>query len=603
MKRIFSTLFISLALMMVANAQAPVSGAQTAATDVVMVLPFENTSGRPEFNWVGESFSASLSELLRVPGLSVVGNDQRKIIQQRLRVPLASIPSLATSLKLARESGATMLVSGTYNIVPAQGDSAATITVTVKTIRVNEGRFISETIDGKQITRDINLTDALGNLQSIQGQVAYQLLYQRDKSLPFSQNQLIEASSKVPGRAFEAYIKGLLTQALDSKENFFKNAVRLYAESTNGGVYADASIELGHLYLTQRKLSDASDAFGQVINDYQKCREAAKTEGAPSSCSDDNFAEASFYLGLVQWRQGNLESALGVLRPLAEDLKLTTVYNTLGVIAVQASRVEKKNPGKSAALLNEGIDLLKKASESAPDDANVRFNYAVALFLTENYTDSATQVRTAIVGNPRDGDAYFLLAKALEISKDQLAPTVDDQAKQYLTAGNRYAKLETEWQRSKTINDIQLRVEQPDRKNFVAVILSRRQAATPVQAPVSETEALLENARSQVKNGQDDEAMATLRKILASEPMNAESYMLLGKIHLRRGDVDQAVSSFKTSIFWDAKMIDSHVALGKIYVEKGDCQQAKTFSASALEIDQNNADAMALQRLAERCSK
>ena len=44
------------------------------ATDVVMVLPFENTSDKPEFNWVGESFALSLSELLKVPALNVISN-------------------------------------------------------------------------------------------------------------------------------------------------------------------------------------------------------------------------------------------------------------------------------------------------------------------------------------------------------------------------------------------------------------------------------------------------------------------------------------------------------------------------------------------------
>src|SRR5688500_13222618 len=167
------------------------------ATDTVMVLPFENTSDKPEFNWVGESFALSLSELLKVPALNVVSNSERKIIQQRLRIPLTNLPSLATSLKLARESGATLLIAGKYNIVPAQGDTAATLNVTAKIVRVNEGRFLSEVVDGRQIQRDIILNDALGNLQTMQGQVAYQILYQRDKALPFSQNQMIEAANKV----------------------------------------------------------------------------------------------------------------------------------------------------------------------------------------------------------------------------------------------------------------------------------------------------------------------------------------------------------------------------------------------------------------------
>jgi len=146
-------------------AQASQTGA-----DVVMVLPFENTSGKGEFNWVGESFADSLSDLLRMPTLTVLSNEERKILQQRLRIPLTTLPSRATSLKLAREGNATLLISGRYNIVPAGAETAATINVTAKMIRVNEGRFMSELIDGKQVTRDITLTDALGNLQKIQGQ-------------------------------------------------------------------------------------------------------------------------------------------------------------------------------------------------------------------------------------------------------------------------------------------------------------------------------------------------------------------------------------------------------------------------------------------------
>jgi Flp pilus assembly protein TadD len=114
---------------------------------------------------------------------------------------------------------------------------------------------------------------------------------------------------------------------------------------------------------------------------------------------------------------------------------------------------------------------------------------------------------------------------------------------------------------------------------------------------------LLAQARTDYKNGNDDDAMATLRRVLAGEPMSAESYLLLGKIHLRRGDLEQATSSFKTAIFWDNRLVDAHVNLGKIFFEKGDCLQAKTYAASAAEIDAENQDVLALQRQVERCSK
>ena len=73
----------------------------------------------------------------------------------------------------------------------------------------------------------------------------------------------------------------------------------------------------------------------------------------------------------------------------------------------------KEESGKSCGVAHEGIGLLKKASESAPDDALIRFNYGATLFLSENYIEAAAQLRNAIAVSPRDGDAYYLLAKAL----------------------------------------------------------------------------------------------------------------------------------------------------------------------------------------------
>ncbi len=581
MRKVFSTIFLLSLFVFSIKAQAN--------NDTVMILPFENTSDKAEFNWVGESLASSLAELLKVPTLNVVSNDERKIIQQKLRVPLTVLPSLATSLKLARESKATLLIGGKYNIVPAQGDTAATVNVTAKIIRVNEGRFLSEEFpDGRRITRDIILNDALANLQTIQGQIAYQILYQRDKALPFSQNQFVEAANKVPARAFEAYIKGLLAPEADAqtRENYFKNALRIYSEDekTKGGIYADAALELGHLFMAQKKNADAVDYFSRVPTE------------APQ------YAEAAFYTGLIQWQQKNYEQALAVLRPLADDLKLTSVYNTLGAIAVQASFSEKKNKGKSEEFLKEGAGFLKKAFDSSPDEPTVRFNYGLALFLSGDYKGAADNLRPAIAVNPRDGESYFLLAKALETLKDQTAADIDNQARQYLTAENKYANLQKEWQGQQTVGNIGVRIQQPTRRDFVSVVLSNRQSA-PLEKPLNETESLLTQARTLYKDGNDDDAMAVLRKVLSSEPMSAEAYLLLGNIHLRRGDKEQAVSSLKTALFWDNKLIMAHVGLGKIYLDRGDCLQAKNYASSALAVDSENQDALGLQRQVERCSK
>lgn len=581
LKKFLFTIVCALFITVSANAQT------TQNSDTAMILPFENASGKTEFNWVGESFADALSDLLKVPNLNVITNQERKIIQQRLRVPLTSLPSLATSLKLARDGRATLLVAGKYNIQPAQGETAAKVTVTAKIIRVNEGRFLSEEFEGKPVTRDIRIDDALGNLQTVQGEIAYVILYQLFKStLTTSRNDIVQSANKVPARAFEGYIKGLLTSETDTqtRENFLKNAMRIYAddEKTKGGIYPEAALELGHLFLNQKKFPDAVNYFSQVPT------------------TSVQYAEAAFYTGLIYWQQGNYEQALGVLRPLADDLKLTSVYNTLGAIAIQASRAEKKNKGNADKLMLEGLEFLKKAAESSDIESNAKFNYGFALYLNNNFLDSAKQIRPVLANNPRDGEAYFLLAKTLEKVGDTTSAEFDNQARRFLTEGNRYAKLATDWSAGKT-DGIVLRVEQPARKDFVSVVLTKKQA-TPTQTPVSETEKLLAEAQAFYKKGSDDEAMAVLRKVLVSEPMSAQAYLLLGQIHLRRGDSDQAVSSLKTALFWDNRLIEAHVLLGRVYIQRNDCQSAQTYFASASAIDAENQEVLGLKRMVERCS-
>src|SRR4026209_1874409 len=98
--------------------------AQNPVADSVMVLPFANTSNRPEYNWVGESFADALAELLNKPGLIVVTSDERELAYQQLRLPETVIPSRATAIKLARQAKASIIVIGSYTVTPAPQNGA-----------------------------------------------------------------------------------------------------------------------------------------------------------------------------------------------------------------------------------------------------------------------------------------------------------------------------------------------------------------------------------------------------------------------------------------------------------------------------------------------
>src|ERR1044072_8282415 len=90
--------------------------AQAPAAETVVVFPFDNLSNHPEYNWIGESFSDSLSGLLNKPGLMVVTSDERAVEVQRLHLPLNVLPSRATEIKIGRELKASVIVIGNFNV-------------------------------------------------------------------------------------------------------------------------------------------------------------------------------------------------------------------------------------------------------------------------------------------------------------------------------------------------------------------------------------------------------------------------------------------------------------------------------------------------------
>ena len=564
--------------------------AQNASADVVMVLPFENTSNRAEYNWVGESFADSIAELLNKPGLIVVSSDERELAYQQLRLPETVIPSRATAIKLARQAKATIIVIGNYSVTPAPrpaGEDAkandkppadAYVQVTARVIRVNEGRTMGEVLDGSWATRQFDYGGALTTLQDIHGRLAYQILYQRDKALPFSQNQIVQEATKIPQKAFEAYVKAVqLELRSETRTNYLKNALHYYAEALGGAVYPHAAFELGLSYMSLGNWKEATEYFSKI----QK--------------KEPHYAEAAFYASLGYMKLGDYGRALATIVPLSTDLPLIGVYNNAGAVAVQAAR-ENKNDAERKRLLAQAGDFLARAYESAPSDPMVRFNYAYALFLQGKYTEAVEHLRPVITNDQRDGQAYFLFAKSLaKTGKTEAATAADDQARRYLQTS--YARWETEWQKSQTTSGVNLRLR--DVLNRDEVFDLERQkviANASAETPSSATQDLLIKARDLYQAGRDDEALPELHRVVMIEPTNAEAYLLSGRINLRRSDQEAAIAALKTAIFWDPKLIDAYILLGRIFLDRGDRGEARKYALGAIAIDPNNQEAIALQR-------
>jgi len=587
--RLFTAFFLFLALISPATSAVAQSAiAQNPSADVVMVLPFENTSNRAEYNWVGESFADALAELLNKPGLIVVSSDERELAYQSLRLPETVIPSRATAIKLARQAKASMIVIGNYSVTPPaitpnnknnQDKPAADayVQVTARVIKVNEGRTMGEVLDGGWATRQFDYGGPLTTLQDIHGRLAYQILYQRDKALPYSQNQIVQEATKIPQKAFEAYVKAVQLNLRDElRANYLKNALHYYAEALGGAVYPQAAFELGRGYMSLGNWKDATEYFSKL----QK--------------KEPQYAEAAFYASLGYTKLGDYGRALATVVPLSSDLPLIGVYNNAGAVAMQAAR-ENKNEAERTRLLNQATEFLKSAAESAPNDPMVHFNYGYALFLSGKYSDAAEQLRPVITADQRDGQAYFLFAKSLtKIGKTEAAAAADDQARRFLQSA--YAKWETEWQKSQTTNGVTVRLRDVLNREEVFNLDRDKRLTAEVNSPSSTTQDLLMKARDLYQAGRDEEALPELHRVVMIEPTNAEAYLLSGRINLRRSDQEAAIAALKTAIFWDPKLIDAHILLGKIFLERGDRGEARKYALSAITIDPNNQEAIALQR-------
>jgi len=154
-KKMAVLLAVAALLLALPSASRNAAAQTSSSAEIVLVLPFENVSNHPEYNWIGESFADSLSELLNKPGLIVVTSEERAVAYQRLRLPLTVLPSRATAIKIARELKASMIVIGNYNVLvpPAASDDKSTTPVDkpmamisgeARVVRTNEGRMAGD---------------------------------------------------------------------------------------------------------------------------------------------------------------------------------------------------------------------------------------------------------------------------------------------------------------------------------------------------------------------------------------------------------------------------------------------------------------------------
>jgi tetratricopeptide (TPR) repeat protein len=578
--------------------------ASAPATDTIITMPFENLSGRPEYNWIGESFAAQLSDLLDKPGLVAIKPDERNVAYKQEGLPPTAILTRATMIKIAERAGASLVIMGSYRInderqnekkdevkpeeppdrrieeqikpqEQAEKKIDRTITITARIVNIREGRLVAE----------FNISGDLLELQKLQGGLTYEILYKHNQALPFSRDQIITQATEAPIGAFENFIKGTLTRDREARAGFLERAIKDYREfyektDSSGKMnrkYLPAIFELGRAHYEAGDYAEAVKQLSQIDEQYSR------------------YDEAQFYLGVALDATGQTDRALESQQKLASPLPLFEVYNNIGVLMM------KKNQFADA------INHLKPASDAAPRDTDTLFNLGYAHYLAKDYSNAAAILRKEIERRASDGEAHYILSKSLTALGDTPgAAEASDQAKKLLP---QFAQWETKGApllaRIKTAfskaNYYRYKREQDERLN------SRNTASTAPNTSTSSMsstqERSIDSARDAFFSGRDEDALAALGRLLQVEPQNYEAHLLMGRVYERRGDFERAINALKAAVFWNPKLIPAHLLLGRIAVLKSDCAAAQKYLEKALQIDPSDQDAQALGRLVEQKCK
>ncbi len=543
--------FASLALVFLPSATAT-------ATDIVLTLPFENTTNRQEYNWIRESFTVSLADLLNSPGIIVLSLEERNLAFEKLNLPTTAVVTRATEIKLGEAVGADLLVRGTYSV---NGDGKdATITIKAQIISLREGKFLGN---------DYTLSGQVSELQTIQGRLAWELLYQRNMALPFSRDQLVSRASRIPASAYEIYVKALLTSKPEDAVTLLFKAI---GEATKGGQpsFPAAMYELAMVYYRTGRFEEARAWFEKVNQ------------------SDQRGLVSKFYLGVCQIKTNQLDAGLKSFSDLLQPMPLFETYNNAAQAQVTKGNVE------------EASQLLKLAADAAPFDPEVQLNYGYVLWARGQFKEAIPRLESGLGDTSRLGAAHYFLAKCLEKTGDADRATVEyNEAKKTLSD---FARWETS---GKIPHQVSLKTGF-NRESFYRYLRSQEQSRQTSLLGSSQTrqiENLLSQARTAFLANRDDDARTVLSQVLQTAPDTAEAHFLLGKVLERKGDFSGAINSLKAAVFWNPRLVAAHVLLGRLFFSRNDRPRAETHLKLALDADPRDRDALAFQQLLRETEK
>jgi tetratricopeptide (TPR) repeat protein len=315
-----------------------------------------------------------------------------------MRLSPSDLLTRAAMIRVAGAAQANLALVGEFDIGEAK--ESVTISITARLIETREGRLVG--------AKTFNYSGSLSDLQEWQGQLAWNIVYERNLAPPYSKEHMLRRAKQFPPAAYESFVKGVQTRDLKLRESFLLRAIQECENSGGAGYFPQAIYELGLLYFRQADFAESAKLLRRLSKD------------------DPIYAESLFYLGLAAYKAGDANEATSAFERLIELAPSAEAVNNAGAALLAKGENER------------ALQHLRRALSNSPNDALYRFNLGYAQWRARNFAEAVQHLRAVTQADPRDGEAQFLLAKALEAAGQQAeAARADNEAKRYLS---NYAK-------------------------------------------------------------------------------------------------------------------------------------------------------------------
>lgn len=542
MTRVFCSVrifFLALLGAAIVAAGAAPAAAQSAAGSRVLVMPFsvdvqaDVPGGAGTSLWLGEAAAILIDEGLSNAGVSSFARDERADAFNRLQLPMSSVLTRATMIRVGELIGASDIVFGEVRV-------GAELGVRARVIRLPSGQEQTPVLDQAPVA------DMVALFKRVAGNVA-------TAAGPARRAAATPALAPLSLEAFENYVKGLVAATPPAQQRFLEAASRLAPQDPR------VLLALWSVYSSQ-DLHDRALAMANAI--------PADSVAAVKA----RFAVAQSLIALRR-----LDGAYQELTALYTRSPSAAVSNALGIVQLRRAPSSQTPPATT---------YFARAANEEPDNTTYLFNLGYAHALAQHTADALSWLREVVRFDAADGDAHLVMSAVLagsgrapEAQREfDLARSLGTSLESAATAVS--ARIPPGMERLST--------------DLSASGVRRVTVAAPAQRDQQETAAYhLSRGRGLVAERKDREAIEEFRRAIYLSPYENEPHLLLGQAYYRAGRLAQAIDEFKVAI-WSRDTAAAQIALGTALMDSGDRDGAKRAAERALVLAPTSTEAREL---------